>query len=258
MPLITVNSYYSEALKRNLTANVFIPEGSYLNSNLHVITLLHGLCGNQNDWIYNSNALMIAQQAGMALIMPQSDNGFFINSELGNYSDSIIELLDNCQKWFGFSPESADNSIAGLSMGGYGALRTGFKYYSRFSSIGSFSGIVDIIKYINDYPPNANNKWVYDMMDKLFDKDNYYNTDFDIIHLLKKIPDFKQQSVYVYCGNIDHMYEDNLELYRQVKNRFPKSSFEESNHKHNWAAWNYALERFTVYLKDLKKHDDIV
>lgn len=49
------------------------------------------------------------------------------------------------------------------------------------------------------------------------------------------------------------MYETDLALYKIVKKRFPTSIFEESNQKHNWAAWNYAFERFTVYLKSLEK-----
>lgn len=253
MPLFTINSYYSEALKRNLTANVFLPLETMTASNLKVVTLLHGLCGNQNDWVYNTNALMAAEKAGIALILPQSDNGFFINSYLGNYGDSIIELLDRCVGWFGFSSEAKYHSIAGLSMGGYGALHTGFRYYNRFSSVGSFSGIVDIIKHMNDYPPTENNKWVYDDMRKLFDEKTYYGSDLDLLALLKKIPDFKQQNVYIYCGNADHMYETDLALYKIVKKRFPTSIFEESNQKHNWAAWNYAFERFTVYLKSLEK-----
>ncbi len=256
MPLFTINSYYSEALKRNLTANVFLPLETVTTAGMHVVTLLHGLSGNQNDWVYNANALTAAENANLALIMPQSDNGFFINSYLGNYSDATIELLDNCVNWFGFSPDAKYNSIAGLSMGGYGALLTGFKYYNRFSSIGSFSAIVDIVKYMNDYPPTEKSKWLYDDMKSLFAEKSYYGSDSDVEYLLGKVPDFKKQNVYIYCGNADRMYGDNLALYKKVKEKFPTSLFEESNQKHNWTAWNYAFERFTLYLKSLEQAEE--
>jgi len=255
MPLFNVKSYYSSVLKRNLSANVFLPSKVISNSKLTVITLLHGICGDCNDWIYNTNALMAAEKGGFAVIMPQGDNGFYLNSELGRYCDNIIELIDKCAGWFGFSQDSENNAIAGLSMGGYGALSIGMKYWSRYDTIGSFSGIVDVKKHHERFKVTPENEWAVKNAQKVFPEE-YYGTDFDLEHLLEKIPQAKQQNIYMYCGSKDRMYNDNIELFEKIKERYPTSLFEESDAAHSWSAWNYAFERFTIYLTSLKEQSE--
>ena len=112
MPVFNVKSYYSSVMKRNLAANVFLPSKATSNADLTVITLLHGICGDCNDWIYNTNALMAAERADLAIIMPQGDNGFYLNSQLGRYCDNIIELIDKCVGWFGFSKNAQNDTFS--------------------------------------------------------------------------------------------------------------------------------------------------
>lgn len=117
--------------------NSFDPKG--------VITLLHGYNGSGDDWRDLSSACRYAAENGLILIMPDCGNSFYQDMALGGaYKTFITEempmLLDRI---FKLPHEREKNFIAGLSMGGYGALYLGLSRPDLYAGCASFSGAVD-------------------------------------------------------------------------------------------------------------------
>ena len=154
MAILQVN-YVSDALFRMVTLNVILPidkvdpQGAYINKGkkFKTLYLLHGLLGNYTDWVHGTRVQRWAQEHDLAVVMPSADNSFYVNTAAprNDYGKFIGEELVNVTRMmFPLSDKKEDTFIAGLSMGGYGAMRNGLKYSDTFSHIASFSGALHI------------------------------------------------------------------------------------------------------------------
>ena len=104
--------------------------------------LLHGFSGSRNDWLRNSRIEMLAAQYGIAVIMPDGDNRFYLDNPVTGENCGIMtgeELVQVTRGMFNLSDRREDTAIGGLSMGGFGAIRNGLRYGDTFGAILAFS-----------------------------------------------------------------------------------------------------------------------
>src|SRR4030095_358208 len=87
-----------------------------------------------------------AAARNLAVIMPAVDRSFYQNMERGaRYWDFLSEELpDIFRQFFPLSSKRDDTFAAGLSMGGYGALRLGLAKPEQFAAVASLSGALDL------------------------------------------------------------------------------------------------------------------
>lgn len=79
---------------------------------------------------------------GFALIAPSLDNGWFINSPCADQADFLTEILESLPDILPLARERSHNSVLGVSMGGFGAMRWAIAS-QRFANAVSISGIFD-------------------------------------------------------------------------------------------------------------------
>ena len=140
MALIQVN-YLSRSLMRTVPLHVILPVDKisfetmdYANrkdQKFKTLYLLHGIFGNYTDWVSGTRIQRWAEEKNLAVVMPSGDNAFYINTNMPtfDYEQFIAkELVDVTRRMFPLSDKREDTFIAGLSMGGYGALINGMKY----------------------------------------------------------------------------------------------------------------------------------
>lgn len=162
MALIQVN-FLSKTLMRTVPINVILPVDKLLFPGMperedkpyKTLYLLHGIFGNYTDWVSGTNIQRWAQENDLAVVMPSGDNMFYVdNPKLGNYYGEFIgkELVEITRKMFPLYRRRKDTYIAGLSMGGYGAIRNGLKYHDTFGYIAGLSSalIIDDIEKRTD------------------------------------------------------------------------------------------------------------
>ncbi len=145
-----------KAMKRIVHFNVILPadeEAQPLEA-YPTLYLLHGIYGNSTSWLANSNIRRYAEQHRLAVVMPDGENGFYLNhpEHMNNFSDFIgEELVDFTRRLLPLSRKREDTYIGGLSMGGYGALVNGLRFPETFSRIVALSaGLV-----LDDYVANG-------------------------------------------------------------------------------------------------------
>jgi len=159
MAFIQTN-YQSFVLKRRVSLNVILPTDNirsednrwygYQNGPDHkykTLYLLHGLYGDGMDWVINSRINSYATEHNLAVVIPSAENSFYVDLPLSNHNfDSYIgeEIVEVSRRMFPLSRKREDTFIAGLSMGGFGALRIGMKYADTFSHIAAFSSAIHI------------------------------------------------------------------------------------------------------------------
>ena len=139
-------SFFSKTLMRTIPLSVYLPSDAVDFNNQYLsegpykaLVLLHGVLGSDQDWVNQTRILRYAKEKNLALIMPSGENHFYVDQPWNytNYGEFIgVELPEISRRMFPISRKREDLGIAGLSMGGYGALRNGIKYPDTFSVIG--------------------------------------------------------------------------------------------------------------------------
>lgn len=113
-----------------------------------VLYFLHGLGGNEQMFV-DSGAWNLTEDmweqgnlGEYVIVTPAGDTSFYINSHDGRhlYEDFLVEeLLPFVEHHYRIKAGRAARGIAGISMGGYGALHLAFKHPELFSSVSAHS-----------------------------------------------------------------------------------------------------------------------
>ena len=137
--------FYSEQLTMNTSAIIMLPD-DIPNSRARVLYLLHGLSDNCTGWMRLTGIERYARERKMAVVMPEVQRSFYTDMAYGvNYFSYVAkELPQKMRKMFGFSAKREKNMIAGLSMGGYGALKCALTYPEQYFGCAAFSSACDM------------------------------------------------------------------------------------------------------------------
>ncbi|WP_049945428.1 alpha/beta hydrolase [Butyrivibrio sp. AC2005] len=138
--------FLSDSLKQGVSCAVFMPEkgpfGSDAEPPYKTVYFLPGYSGDYSSIITMLGIRKQAELKGLAIVMPNGQNAFYIDhpERNANYSKFIgEELIERTRDMFRLSDKREDTYIAGISMGGYGALLNGIRYHDVFSKVAAFS-----------------------------------------------------------------------------------------------------------------------
>ena len=211
--------------------------------------LLHGYMGNCTDWLLNTPVNELSQQYGMAVVMPSGDNGFYVDQpSSGVLGASFIgkELVEYTRKLFPLSDRREDTLIAGLSMGGYGAIRNGLANSETFGHIIGLSSamVTETVKGVTEEVNMLGvNKHYYERL--LGDLDKVEGSVNDPRRLAKDILDGGRPlpDLYMACGYKDMLSNGNRDLHRYLDSIGFAHTYEEGPGTHEWPFWRKFLAR---------------
>lgn len=261
-------NFYSKCLANFVDVTVYIP--SYHNGDITMgdmpldqiydknqkfktVYLLHGMLDDHSCWMRWSMVEEQAEQHRIALVMPSGQNSFYINAEHGlNYYDFISEELPRWAEMNFPLLEGRENRyIAGLSMGGYGAVRHGLSMPDRYAAIGAFSGALDILSLedVLGSIPGMHNVVDYENLFGGIDK--IKGTDHDLPALAKKCKEQNKElpKVFISCGTEDAICIDMDRRYKELLNELGyEVEYFEMPGVHEWKVWNESIRRFLNYI----------
>ena len=200
-----------------------------------VLYLLHGFGNNHTCWTSYTNVEMYAEERNIAVVMLSGENRHYVNWPDGNrYFDFIQKELPDFVQWmFPVSARPEDTYIAGLSMGGYGALLHGLNAPENYGAIGSFSGAVMPGK---DRVPDSLLSWNPQLIPITAAK--------EAVRQGKKLP-----KVYLACGGKDGFLQKNLEFKAEMEEIGADVTWSEmEEYGHEWRFWEIQIERFLDWL----------
>lgn len=230
-------TFKSPALKARGDVTIFVPPGCERADRLPVVLLLHGVYCSHWSWAMKGGAHLTALNliekkliAPTVLIMPSDglwgDGSAYLNHAEADYERWIIEDVMGCVTDVIPCVDSRSPLfIAGLSMGGYGALRLGAKYAEK---VAGFSGHSSITK------PDTLEKFIEEPL-TLYGEALRREDAFPLYWMNKNresLPPFRFD-----CGTSDSLIEDNRELHEElVRLAIPHQYFEFEG-EHNWKYW---------------------
>lgn len=181
---VVTERFASAALGVKKNVVVYLPAGydDAPDTRWPVFYYLHGLGGNETNWIEAGKLDAAAASLALAaiVVMPDGDNAFYVDSELPVDHAACVEhgtgllfpdapRMQTCVKQLRYETYITQDligwvdrtyrtiatregrGIAGLSMGGFGALVLGMRHPDLFAAAASHSGI-DALLYAGPYP----------------------------------------------------------------------------------------------------------
>jgi putative tributyrin esterase len=142
------HTFQSKALAREMPYRVVLPAGYDTSERRYpVLYLLHGWHGNDTNWTMLTNLIQDAEPYPMIIVTPEGENSWYVNSATtpaDRFEDYIAtDLIAEVEHHYRAIASSHRRAIAGLSMGGYGALLLSLKHPDTFAVVGSLSGAFD-------------------------------------------------------------------------------------------------------------------
>jgi S-formylglutathione hydrolase FrmB len=144
----------SPAMGREVSARVLTPpdwrpgdHGSY-----PVLYLLHGSSDDHRCWTTHTDIVRLAADSNMLVVMPDGGRiGFYTDWQVPDRQSTVPrwetfhldELLPLLEQRYGASDVRV---AAGISMGGYGALRYAMRRPGLFRTVASLSGLVHLTR----------------------------------------------------------------------------------------------------------------
>src|SRR3982751_6715765 len=126
--------FYSDVLGLNTSMTVILPQAAATQIGVRstagpadppTLYLLHGLSDDDTIWTRHTSIERYAAERGLAVVMPQVHRSFYADEAYGGRFWTFLseELPSLVGTFFRISPRTEDTYVAGLSMGGYGALK---------------------------------------------------------------------------------------------------------------------------------------
>ena len=252
MALLQIN-FVSSSLKRTVPMTVVLPVDKLFGDAkpagpFKTLYLLHGLLGNCTDWLCNTRIQQWAEEHDLAVVMPSGDNSFYVNQPTPNNDYGAFigqELVDITRRMFPLSHKREDTFIAGLSMGGFGAIRNGLVYGETFGCIASLSGAVYFFE-----PCGENTGSLMGEHGIFGNMAQAALTDKNPRVALAKLKErgVEPPKMYMCCGTEDRLLEANRSLRDHLLSEGVALTYEESEGDHNWDFWNEYIRKILNWL----------
>jgi S-formylglutathione hydrolase FrmB len=117
-----------------------------------ILYLLHGHDGSFRDWADRTSIASYVRDLPLIVVLPDADNSWYVDSfseKQKRYESYLVTDLRRAVE-SRYRVDTTRRAIAGLSMGGYGALLYGFKHPHLFRFAGSLSGAFPLVSFIED------------------------------------------------------------------------------------------------------------
>ncbi len=260
MAIIEVN-FISKCLMRTVTFNAIIPVDKFgpqaenaEQKPLKTLYLLHGIFGNYTDWVNGTRIQAWAEANDLAVIMPSGENRFYLDDEKSGelYGEFIgKELVEFTRKLFPLSDKREDTFIAGLSMGGYGAIRNGLKYAENFGCVIGLSAAL-----VHDTWKDADNsapiftfrRSYYEAVFGEYDKVKGSDKDPKALLLKLKEEGRPVPKMYLCCGTEDGLVTANRDFRDFLNENGVDLTYVEGPGKHDWVFWDTYIKKVLDWL----------
>jgi S-formylglutathione hydrolase FrmB len=230
--------FQSKLVDATLPYNVILPPDydTSKTTRYPVLYLLHGLTGHYNDWVQRSNVADYAAEYRMIVVTPEGNDSWYIDK----YESYILdELIPDVQQRYRTIEARYGRSIAGLSMGGYGAIKFGLKSPSTFVFAASMSGAFGVTKFTEKEIPEL---WEESL--KLFgpvgSETRLANDVFDILGKLTPARINSLPYFYFDCGTEDSplIVPYNRELAAVMFEKKIPHEYRQMPGDHSWGYWD--------------------
>lgn len=245
--------FYAESLGMCTSMTAILPEPTAnIGVQAHRVAadpptlyLLHGLSDDDTTWTRQTSIERYAAEYGLAVIMPQVHRSFYTDQVHGHRYWTFLseELPAIVARFFRLSSRREDTFVAGLSMGGYGALKWALRDPQRFAAAASLSGALDVARLSSAAFADDPGLW-----QRAFGEAPVDGTENDLMHLVEAAgPDLPR--LYLCSGTEDHVYPTNLRFVEACRAAGVAVSTDFGPGDHEWSYWDRKIQDVLAWFK---------
>ncbi len=247
----------SAVLGKPVRYTVYLPFDYDTSSRYYpVVYLLHGYSDNDMGWIQFGEAHLIADEAiarrdipPMILVMPDGGAGWYVNNfdRTVPYEDFFFkEFMGHIERTYRIRSEKRYRAVAGLSMGGFGALVYGMRHPELFGSVVAFSAAV---RSEDDYVSMDAERWgrveglVYGTSLAGRQRITPHLLEYNPLHMARNtdVDKLEQLRYYIDCGDDDFLSKGNALLHIALRERGIPHEYRVRDGDHRWSYWRTGL-----------------
>lgn len=245
-------TFVSGAMGRELPYTLVLPHG-YADGHKRypVLYLLHGWNGDETNWVKLTHLVEDAASYPLIIVMPRADNSWYVNSstdKADRYGDYVAnDLLAYVDAHFRTIATPNQRAIAGLSMGGYGALLLTLTHTGMFGFAASISGAFDGPTGIESVLPQLrpSTDAAFGPSGSAARKENNLAT------LIENARPGTVPFLFLECGESDPLLTSNRRIVAELSARNLSYEYRELPGAHTWTFWDGSL---TPMLRLVSKH----
>lgn len=238
-------SVYSEKMNRSIPVVVVVPDRIASGEQCPVLYLLHGYGGDAFSWLkIKPELIRMVDQDGILVVCPDGEKSWYWDSPVNRNSqfETFVskELVHCIDSRYTTVDSRKGRAIAGLSMGGHGALWLAIRHKDVFGAAGSMSGGVDIRPF-----PDS-----WEMKAQLGPKEE--NTSLwerhTVINQADKLQDGELRII-LDCGTDDFFFEVNRRLHERLLKQGVGHDYVERPGSHDLPYWNNSMDYQWVFFR---------
>jgi putative tributyrin esterase len=209
-----------------------------------VLYLLHGLSDDDTTWLRRTSIERYAAPLGLAVVMPQVHRSFYADQAAGGRYWTFLseELPEIVGTFFRVSDRRDDTFVAGLSMGGYGALRWALRAPERFAAAASLSGALDVTARRRARPEDPR------LFERVFGDEEVAGSPHDLHALLERADPAALPALYLCCGTEDGLLGENEAFRDACRAAGVGLRAEFSPGEHEWGYWDARIQDVLAWL----------
>ena len=241
--------FQSKLINTTLPYNIILPidYDTSKTTRYPVLYLLHGLTGHYNDWISRTNVADYAAEYRIIVVMPEGNDSWYTDSATvatDKYETYILrELIPDVQQRYRTIEARYGRSIAGLSMGGYGAIKFGLKSPATFVFAASMSGAFSVTRFTEQ---DGNPRWETSakVLGPVGSEARKANDLFDLTEKLSQGQISSLPYFYFDCGTEDSArnFSANRQLSTLMFEKKIPHEFRQLPGDHSWAYWDRQVQ----------------
>ncbi len=243
--------YKSTVLNKLCSLQVLLPRLSSFSPRRPewpVLYLLHGLSDNATAWMRFTSIERYAERHGVAVVMPDGGRSFYTDmvDGLPYWTAVAEELPELAAELFPVSRKPECNFVAGLSMGGYGALKMGLRHPERFAAVGALSAVTDVKNLVDgdEVALRTEMRHIFGSYRHAVAAGN------DLFSLAESaIRRGVSPRIIQICGTGDFLYSGNLRFRDHLKKlNYPAYEYYEEPGAHTWDFWDRNIQRVLDFM----------
>ncbi|HEV2578948.1 MAG TPA: alpha/beta hydrolase family protein [Acidobacteriaceae bacterium] len=240
--IVEQHSFFSAALQRQMRYDIVLPVGYSVGQQRYpVLYLLHGWQGDETNWVKLTHLVELASHYALIIVTPEAANSWYVNSATNpadRYADYIADdLITEIDGHYRTIASSHQRAIAGLSMGGYGALLQTLHHPGLFSFTASISGAFDGPSGADQIMPQLKPS-----TDQAFGSPGTTTrkqNDLDV--LIAAADPAKTPYMLLDCGTADPFLPSNRHVVEELWSRGVSYEYHELPGAHTWSFWDNSL-----------------
>lgn len=263
--------FFSRVLGLMSSMSVLLPEVDPLigvgesvwdgKSELPTLYLLHGSSDDHTTWMRRTSLERYAAGRRLAIIIPALESSYCVKQKYGyDYYRFVTEEVPAvAERYFKISNRREDRFVAGLSMGGYGAMKLALCAPEKYSYAASMSGVTDYAVYCQDSGLDYSGaleaeemllkeeRWAdyYEIRDfrlNFGSLEEFRGSENDLADMINRVDPSMLPKLSLSCGTEDPLNHCNMEFCRKLKAAGIDYDYYEFSGIHEWAVWDRTIQ----------------